>query len=268
MLRAVNDAVERHGGGWVRLMYAYPSTFTDPMIDALATLPRLVKYLDIPLQHASDRLLRAMRRNVTASRQRDLILKLRERIPGLAVRTTFITGFPGETEDDHEELLAFIDEMAFDAMGVFEYSPEDHTPAGRMHQDPALRVPDDVKARRRRQLMELQQRIAFDQAAFLAQHHDEHDPDSGMRFDVLIDTPTSTRGRATTGVAPAGTLHKGRCYFQAPDIDSVTYVHAERPLAPGELVRCTITASRGYDLVARADPRTTTSASPRSAPPR
>lgn len=252
MLRALNDAVERNGQGWVRLMYAYPSTFNDAMIDAVAGLPHIVKYIDIPLQHASDRMLSAMRRNVTAAHQRELILKLRERIPGMSVRTTFITGFPGETEEDHEALLEFVDEMGFEAMGVFEYSPEDHTPAGRMDQDAALRVPAEVKARRHRELMELQQRVAFEQAAFVAGHFDEQQPGSGLQFDVLIDKPMASKGRATAGVGAGGRLYKGRCYFQAPDIDSVTYVQSARGLTAGELVRCTVVGSDGYDLIARA----------------
>lgn len=254
MLRAVNDAVERcaGGNGWVRLMYAYPSTFSDAMIEAVAELPRIVKYIDIPLQHASDRMLTAMRRRVTAAHQRELILKLRERIPGMAVRTTFITGFPGETEEDHEELMAFIDEVGFDAMGVFEYSPEDHTPAGTMEADPALRVLPEVKARRRAELMELQQRIAFEQAAFIASQFDEARPaESGHRFDILIDAPMRSEGRATAGVGEGGRLYKGRAYFQAPDIDSVTYVQSREALSPGELVRCVVVASDGYDLIAR-----------------
>jgi ribosomal protein S12 methylthiotransferase len=197
-------------------------------------------------------MLKAMRRRVTAEHQRELILKLRERIPGMAVRTTFISGFPGETEEDHEQLMAFVDEMGFDAMGVFEYSPEDHTPAGTMEADPALRVPAEVKARRRAELMELQQSIAFEQAAFVASNFDEKDPiETGHRFDVLIDKPMASEGRATTGVSAGGRLYKGRAYFQAPDIDSVTYVQSKERLAPGELVRCVIVASDGYDLIAK-----------------
>ena len=256
LLRTLNDAVERHsprnGEGWIRLMYAYPTTFNDEMIRAIADLPRVVKYIDIPLQHASNRMLKAMRRNVTAEHQRELILKLRERIPGMAVRTTFISGFPGETENDHEELLAFVDEMGFDAMGVFEYSREDHTPAGTMELDPALAVPAEVKTRRKNELMALQQEIAFGQAAFLAQQFDEKDPaGSGVQFDVLIDKPLSSKGRATAGVGRGGSLYQGRCYFQAYDIDAHTFVQSAEGRKPGELARCVIVGSDGYDLIAR-----------------
>jgi len=254
LLRAVNDTIDRHGGGqgWARLMYAYPSNFNDAMIDAVAELPHVVKYIDIPLQHASDRVLELMRRNVTRSRQAEVIRKLRERCPGMAVRTTFITGFPGETEADHGELMAFIDEMGFDAVGVFEYSREEGTRAGTMDADPAQHVPAATKARRKNELMALQQSIAFDQAAFLASRFDEKNPrESGARFDVLIDKPLESRGRATSGVGGGGGLYQGRAYFQAVDIDSVTFVQSREKLTAGELARCVVVGSDGYDLIAR-----------------
>jgi ribosomal protein S12 methylthiotransferase len=170
----------------------------------------------------------------------------------MSIRTTFITGFPGETEGDHQRLLEFVEESRFEAMGVFEYSKEDHTPAGRMEDDPALRVPPEVKSRRRAELMELQQRIAFERTARLASRFDAGKPTTtGARFDILIDAPTPTRGQRTTGVAPAGRLYQGRAYFQAPQIDGVTFVHSREKLAPGELVPCVVVDSDGYDLVAR-----------------
>jgi ribosomal protein S12 methylthiotransferase len=261
MLRAVNKAFDDAGvkDGWVRLMYAYPTNFSDEMIDALAELSqisggkgRVLPYIDIPLQHASDRILTAMRRNVSAAHQLELMHKLRERVTGMAIRTTFITGFPGETEQDHEQLMAFIEEVGFDAMGVFEYSKEEGTVAGTMEDDPKLAVPAEVKSRRHSELMALQQKIAFEQAAFLAEQFDEKKPTAtGVQFDVLIDAAARTAGRATTGVVGKGKLYTGRTYFQAPMIDASTFVHSTRALSPGELVRCTIVASDGYDLVAR-----------------
>ncbi|MFG0285118.1 MAG: MiaB/RimO family radical SAM methylthiotransferase [Phycisphaerales bacterium JB039] len=300
LLEAVCGAVEKEGGaGWVRLMYAYPSNFRDEFVEAFADLCRrgpLVPYIDIPLQHASDNMLKAMRRHVSASQQRELMLKLRERIPGLAIRTTFISGFPGETEADHEALLEFIDEIGFDAVGVFEYSPEPGTPAGTMEADPALAVPAEVKARRKGEILELQRQIAHEQAAYLAEQFDPGNPlDSGVQFDVLVDrrlgsaagkspprsggvpkgegpprsggvpqgedpprsggVPKGGEQPPRSGGVPKGTegghLAQGRCYFQAPEIDAVTVIQAREPLAPGELVRCVITASDGYDLIAR-----------------
>lgn len=257
MLKAVNDAVQQHSGrGWVRLMYAYPTNFAPEMIDAIASLPHVCKYIDIPLQHASDAMLTAMRRNVSAKRQRDLIKELRTRVSGMTVRTTFITGFPGETEDDHRQLMDFIAESNFEAVGVFEYSREDGTRAGTMDEDPALSVPAEIKARRRHELMSLQQKIAFDRAAKIAGEFNENDPaGSGRRVDVLIDQVLASRGRSTAGVdrvfGGAGRLYQGRMQSQAVDIDSVTYVQSREKLVPGELVRCTIVGSNEYDLVAR-----------------
>ncbi len=256
LLRTVSDTVRATtGAGWVRLMYAYPSNFSDPIIDGFAEVCRaghVVPYIDMPLQHASDRVLSAMRRNVTGTHQRALIRTLRERVPGIAIRTTFISGFPGETEDDHRRLLEFVEESRFEAMGVFEYSKEDRTPAGTMEDDPALCVPAEVKARRRGDLMELQQRVAFERAASLASEFDADQPaKGGRRLDVLIDRATGRRGEATAGVGRGGRLYTGRTYFQAPQIDAVTYVQAREKLAPGELVPCVIVGSDGYDLIAK-----------------
>ncbi|MEQ8850695.1 MAG: 30S ribosomal protein S12 methylthiotransferase RimO [Phycisphaerales bacterium] len=258
LLRSLNDAVETHAGGagWIRLMYAYPTNFNDEMIRAIAELPKVVNYIDIPLQHASNRILDAMRRNVTREEQTDLMHRLRDAAPGMAIRTTFITGFPGETEADHEELMEFVEEIGFDAMGVFEYSKEPGTAAGRMEEDPDLAVPPEVKSRRREELMALQQDIAFEQAAYLASFFDEAKPsDNGLQFDVLIDKPLASESVETAGVAEvygaAGRLFEGRAYFQAADIDSVTYVQSAEHRSPGELVRCVVVGSNGYDLVAR-----------------
>lgn len=256
LLRAVNSAVKDAGGhGWVRLMYAYPSNFRDEFIDAFAELSQnghVLPYIDIPLQHASQRMLEMMRRHVDASQQLELMHKLRERIPGIAIRTTFISGFPGETQEDHEELLSFIDEVGFDAVGVFEYSREPGTPAGTMEEDPALAVPQEVKAQRKAEIMQLQQGIAFEQADFLAGQWDENDPlESGVQLDILIDRDTGSEVEATAGVSTGGRLYQGRAYHQAPQIDSVTYVQSRQQLAPGELVRCAIVAADGYDLIAR-----------------
>ncbi|MEO1511750.1 MAG: radical SAM protein, partial [Planctomycetota bacterium] len=238
---------EKTGRGWLRLMYAYPTTFTDPVIDAFAELAArgiLLPYIDIPLQHASDNMLTAMRRNVTARTQRELIDKLRERIPGMAVRTTFISGFPGETDADHEQLLEFIEHCAFEAVGVFTYSTEPGTPAGTMADDPALAVPHEVALERKHELMALQQALAFEQNEYLAEQFDPECPlESGLRFDVLIDEPM---GEDETGAH----LARGRTYFQAPQIDPVTYVRSRERRTPGELVRCVLTEADGYDLIA------------------
>ena len=257
LLKGVTDAVraESGGPGWVRLMYAYPSNFSDGIIDAFAALAAegtLLPYIDIPLQHGSDAMLAAMRRGVTAQQQLDLCLKLRERIPGMAIRTTFITGFPGETEGDHQDLLEFIDAVGFDAVGCFQYSREEGTVAGRMEADPALAVPAEIKQQRHDEIMELQQGIAFAQAEYLAEQFDAKKPlETGCRFDVLIDRPCSAPEGAGDAGNTGGVWSQGRTYFQAPQIDPVTYVRSRERLAPGELVRCVVTASDGYDLIAK-----------------
>ncbi|MDQ7012875.1 MAG: MiaB/RimO family radical SAM methylthiotransferase [Planctomycetota bacterium] len=294
MLDAIDRAAESTGAPvWLRLMYAYPSNFRDEFIDAIAEIVsrgRLLPYIDIPLQHASDRVLELMRRHVSADQQRELMHKLRERVPGMAIRTTFISGFPGETEADHEQLLGFVEEVGFDAVGVFEYSQEPGTPAGTMELDPGLAVPAEVKSRRKGEILALQQGIAFEQAAFVAEQFDERDPmNTGQRFDVLIDRdtglqtqisgdssqtqspglqsgrdadqpPTEVGGsehaergseNAQHGSENRSTVYQGRTYFQAPSIDAVTFVQSRGRLSPGELVRCVVVGSDGYDLIAR-----------------
>jgi ribosomal protein S12 methylthiotransferase len=261
VLKRLSDTVRTTTGqGWLRLMYAYPTYFSDAIIDAMAELcakGHLIPYLDIPLQHASDRVLHLMRRNVTRKQQEDLITKLKARIPGFAVRTTFISGFPGETEADHKELLDFVQSMQFENVGVFAYSHEDGTVAGTMENDPALAVPEADKERRRSEVMELQQRIVFERNALLAGKFDEKKPIGsdgkvrGVTTDVLIDAPLRTSGKKTSGVGEGGRLYQGRTTSQAPQIDGVTFVQSKDKLAPGELVRCAIVGWDGYDLVAK-----------------
>ncbi len=269
LLQSLSETIDdaNHGQGWLRLMYAYPTNFSDPIIEAFGALVakgRLVPYLDIPLQHASDRVLELMRRNVTRKQQGDVIKKLRKAVgnghpsfaPGMCVRTTFISGFPGETEADHKQLLEFIEEMDFEAVGVFEYSHEEGTVAGTMEENPKLAVPPEVKERRRNEVMELQQKLAFKKAAAMAAKFNEKDPlgslkKGAVQLDVLIDAGLRTSGKKTSGVSDGGRLYVGRTYFQAPQIDAVTYVQSREKLAPGEVVRCVVVGSDGYDLVAR-----------------
>ncbi|MBL8756806.1 MAG: 30S ribosomal protein S12 methylthiotransferase RimO [Phycisphaerae bacterium] len=254
MLGAVSRAFDEVGvkEGWIRLMYAYPSNFSEACIEAIAGTPRVLPYIDIPLQHASDRMLKAMRRQTTRGATEDLLGRLRERVPGITIRTTFISGFPGETEADHRELMEFVGAQRFEAVGVFEYSKEPGTVAGTMEEDAGLAVPTEEKARRRGEIMALQQTIAFERQAALAREFDERRPaETGRRMDVLIDAALASEGRATAGVGKGGRLYQGRTMGQAPQIDSVTFVQAKRRLSPGEVVRCAIVGSDGYDLVAR-----------------
>ena len=231
VLETIDLVLGESGGGWGRLMYAYPTDFTDEMIDAIARLPNIVKYIDIPLQHMATPVLDLMRRRTTGEQQIELLEKLRERIPGVAIRTTFIVGFPGETDEHFEELRGFVDDFGFDMVGAFQFSPEPGTPAGTLDADPKLHVPDDVKAAREEALMLTQQAVCFDNMNYLVEE--------AVQFDVLIDGRSDDEGVAL-----------GRAYFQAPEVDSVVRVKSINPLVPGELVRCTVVEADGYDLVA------------------
>jgi len=208
---------------WVRLMYAYPSTMTDAIIDALAECPRVVKYVDLPLQHISEPILAAMRRRITRADTEALLARLRSRVAGVAIRTTFIVGFPGESEADFAELLAFVKAFRFDAAGVFEYSKEAGTPAAAL----AGQVPAATAAERREALMLAQQAIAL--AANAAS--------VGEAVEVLVDGVDS-RGRCV-----------GRHAGQAPEVDGVCYLTDPRPA--GTMVRAEIVGSEDYDLIVR-----------------
>ncbi len=231
MLRELDKLAADHGGAWLRLMYAYPSCFTDEMIDTLAALPHVLKYIDMPLQHINDRILDSMKRRTRRKLIETLLQKLRERIPGMAIRTTFITGYPTETDAEHRELLQFIQDFRFDNLGVFQYSPEPGTPAGTLHAEGGAVDPRLVQERYD-ELMLAQQQAVFKHNTGLAREKKE--------FDVLIDQPGRKTGQ-----------YLGRTCRQAPQIDGLTYVHSKARLTPGELVRCVVNGSDGYDLIAR-----------------
>ena len=226
------DGIAAQTGTWLRLMYAYPSRFTDRVINAIAQLPNVLPYVDLPLQHINDRMLKAMRRHTTRKMIEALLANLRERVPGVAIRTTLISGFPGETEAEHEELLRFVCDFRFDAMGVFAFSPETGTAAEKMYRN-GMAVADDVVAHRVEQLMLAQQEIAFASNNAMVEGAEE--------LNVLIDEVMHDDD---------GPLSIGRSYRQAPQVDSVTYVRSESQLDPGQLIRCRVVESAGYDLVA------------------
>ncbi|MCE5278486.1 MAG: 30S ribosomal protein S12 methylthiotransferase RimO [Planctomycetaceae bacterium] len=209
------------GVRWLRLLYAYPNRFDDAMIDCMAAADHIVPYVDIPLQHVNDAILKAMRRGVTRSAIERLLEKLRRHVKGITIRTTFIVGFPGETDEQFEELLSFVKDFRFDALGVFEYSREPGTAAA----DMSGQVPAAVKRRRARAVMAAQQKIAF--AA--------NGKAVGASLECLVD------GRDGRGRCVA--RHRG----QAPDIDSVCYL--AQPREAGSFVTGTVTGCDGYDLV-------------------
>jgi len=219
--------IDIRGLEWVRLMYLYPMHFTDELFEVLSSAPKILPYLDLPLQHINDKILRQMNRRVGRAETERLLDQLRQRIEGLVLRTTMITGFPGETEGQFGELLDFVRQRRFERLGVFAYSREPDTPAARLPGQVAPRV---ARARRDR-LMAAQQQIAFAWG----------ESQVGRTLEVLIDRCIPHEQDA----------YVGRSYADAPEVDGVVYVTG-RDLAPGCIVRCEVVAAREYDLVAVA----------------
>jgi ribosomal protein S12 methylthiotransferase len=215
------------GLDWIRLLYVYPTAVTEELIDVLAAGKRVLPYVDVPLQHASDPILRAMKRGASEARQRELVARLRERIPGVTLRTTFIVGFPGETDADFERLLRFAAELRFDRAGVFRYSDEEGTAAFEL----PGKVPRAVARRRHKELVALQRGIMAQKLAALV----------GTEQTVLIDSAGQSGGFAV-----------GRMASQAPEIDGVVFVKGD--VEPGTMQRVGIAAVRGADLEAEGSP--------------
>lgn len=224
LLRTLDDELEADVA-WIRLMYAYPSCFTDGMIDALAECRRVLKYIDMPLQHISDAVLSRMKRKVSKAQTLDLLTKLRTRVPGIALRTTLIAGSPGESEEEHAELVGFVREGWFEQLGVFSYSAEPGTPMGRM----GSQIDDETKQSRLEELMLAQQEVVFARNSTRA----------GELVEVLIDAPHGDG------------CYAGRSRRQAPEIDSLTFVSSPRRLHAGEIVDVQITDYQHYDLIAQ-----------------
>lgn len=240
MLTGLDKLAGQFGGAWLRLMYAYPSCFTDEMIDTIASLQYVLPYIDMPLQHINDDVLNNMRRKTSRKLIETLLAKLRDRIPGMSIRTTFISGYPGETDEQHRELVDFIREFGFENMGVFPYSREPGTKSGAAY-DKGGAIPDDVIQARIDELMGTQQQVVFDR--------NERMVEEGNTFDVLIDVEFAEV--QYEGMKGPMTRYAGRTYQQAPDIDATTYVDTKQTLSPGEVVRCQIVDSQDYDLIAR-----------------
>ena len=212
------------GLDWIRLLYLYPMYFGDDVIDVLAASKKIVPYLDIPLQHINDTMLRRMQRRVTRAETETLLHKLRKRIPNLVLRTTFITGFPGETDEQFNELVDFVREHRFERLGVFTYSFEPNTPSAKLPDH----LPEEVKHARRDRLMAVQQEIAFEW----------NERQIGKQWDVLLDRAAPEQKDVWIG----------RAYADAPDIDGAVYVTGKK-LKAGQIVPCEIVASSDYDLV-------------------
>ena len=215
---------EIRGIRWIRILYCYPEEIYDELIETIRDEKKICHYLDIPIQHASDRILKRMGRRTSKQELIDIGGKLRREIPDIVLRTTLITGFPGETEEDHEELKEFVDEMEFDRLGVFTYSPEENTPAAEMSDQ----VPEEVKEERRDELMELQQEISYDRGQDRI----------GQELLVMIE-----------GKVADESAYIGRTYGDAPKVDGYIFVQTGELLMTGDFAKVRVTGALEYDLI-------------------
>ncbi len=212
------------GVRWIRILYCYPEEITKELVEVVRSEPRIVPYFDMPVQHASDKILKAMGRRTNRKELEEIIGYIREQIPDVCLRTTLITGFPGETEEDHRELLSFVRRMKFDRLGVFTYSKEEGTPAAAMKNQ----VHPSTKKRRQKELMLLQQQIAFDAAEKM----------KDKVLDVIIE-----------GEIADEDVYVGRTYKDIPGVDSNIFVETKRELMTGDFIKAKVTGADGYDLI-------------------
>ena len=226
---------------WIRLLYCYPEEITDEIIYAIKNEKKVCHYIDLPIQHSSDSMLKRMARRTNQAELRERIARLREEIPDITLRTTLITGFPGETEDDFKELYNFVDEMEFDRLGVFTYSAEEGTPAAEMENQ----IDEEVKIARRNEIMELQQEISAEKA----------ESRIGKVYEVLVEgtVPSdSVNGEAFASIREVNEdgkkVYIGRTYMDAPDVDGQVFFESDYEIMSGELVEVEIIASDEYDL--------------------
>ena len=209
---------------WIRILYCYPEEITDELIQVMKEEPKICHYLDLPIQHANDTILGRMGRRTSKQELVDIIRKLRSEIPDICLRTTLITGFPGETEEQHKELMGFVDEIEFDRLGVFTYSPEEETPAAEM----PGQIDEEVKLDRQAELMELQQEIAFDNAQDMV----------GREVLVMIE-----------GKVADENAYVGRTYRDAPNVDGLIFINTDEELLSGDFARVKVTGAIDYDLI-------------------
>lgn len=213
-----------NGIRWIRILYCYPEEITDELIQVMKEEPKVCHYLDLPIQHANDTILKRMGRRTTKQELVDIVEKLRSEIPDICLRTTLITGFPGETAEQHEELMQFVDEMEFDRLGVFTYSPEEDTPAAGMPEQ----IDEEVKEDRQAEIMELQQEIAFDKAEDMI----------GREVLVMIE-----------GKVADENAYVGRTYRDAPNVDGLIFINTDEELLSGDFARVKVTGALDYDLI-------------------
>lgn len=237
----VHELSKISGIEWIRLLYCYPEEITDEIIDAIKNEKKVCHYIDLPIQHSSDRILKRMARKTNQAELRERIARLRKEIPDITLRTTLITGFPGETEEDFKELYNFVDEMEFDRLGVFTYSAEEGTPAAEMEGQ----VAEEVKIARRNEIMELQQEISAEKA----------EGRIGKVYEVLVEGTVpvdSVNGEAFASIMEVNEdgkkVYIGRTYMDAPDVDGQVFFESDYEIMSGELVEVEIIASDEYDL--------------------
>lgn len=223
--KLLKELCKIEGIEWIRILYCYPEEITDELIQVMKEEEKICNYLDMPIQHASDNVLKRMARRTNRQELINIVTKLRKEIPDIALRTTLITGFPGETREDHEQLLDFVDQMEFDRLGVFTYSPEEDTPAANMDNQ----IEEELKEERKDELMTLQQEIAFEHAQNMV----------GRTLKVMVE-----------GRLPEDNVYIGRTYMDAPNIDGYIFINADHEFMSGDFVTVKVTGANDYDLTA------------------
>ena len=223
--KLLKELCKINGIEWIRILYCYPEEITEELIETIKSEPKICHYLDIPIQHASDRILKLMGRRTNKADLINIITKLRKSIPDIVLRTTLITGFPTETDGEHEELMEFVSNMKFGRLGVFTYSKEDNTPAAQLKPQ----VLAKVKKQRQKDIMKLQQSIVFEHTSSLV----------GNCFEVLIE------GR----IAEEENVYIGRTYMDSPSVDGFIFLTSQSELISGDIVKVRVTGAKGYDLV-------------------
>jgi ribosomal protein S12 methylthiotransferase len=223
--KLLHQLCEINGIEWIRILYCYPEEITDELIETMKSEPKICRYLDLPIQHASDRILKLMGRRTTKEDLIHTISKLRKNLPDIVLRTTLITGFPTETEEEHEELMEFVKTMEFERLGVFTYSKEDNTAAAKLKPQ----ITAKVKKLRQKEIMKLQQSVVFAHTSRL----------TGNTYSVLVE------GK----IADEENVYIGRTYMDAPQVDGFIFLSSEEELMSGDMVKAIVTGAKGYDLV-------------------
>lgn len=224
LYKLLRNLCKIRGIRWIRILYCYPEEIDDNLIQVIKEEPKICHYLDLPIQHANDSILKRMGRRTSKEQLVGIITRLREEIPDITLRTTLITGFPGETEKQHEELMDFVDEMEFDRLGVFTYSPEEDTPAAEMPDQ----ISEEVKEDRQAEIMELQQEIVFAQAEDMI----------GKEVLVMIE-----------GKVADENAYVGRTYKDAPNVDGLIFINTDEELISGDFAKVKVTGAAEYDLI-------------------